>query len=122
MSDNMAVSQRPKQSLSRVAIIVIFICWFMTIFEGYDVVVFGTIVPSLLHYKPWALNPAQTGVISGILVVGMILGAFIVGPLADKFGRRNTVILDLLIFQFLCYYVALLLRQLYSAYFALLVV
>jgi AAHS family benzoate transporter-like MFS transporter len=100
MSDNMAVSQRSKQSLSRAAIIVIFICWFMTIFEGYDVVVYGTVVPSLLHYKPWALNAAQAGIISGILVVGMIFGAFFVGPLADNFGRRNIVILDLLIFSF----------------------
>lgn len=94
-----------KQVFSRVTIMVILICWFMTIFEGYDIVVYGTVVPSLLHYKPWALNPAQAGAISSVIVVGMMLGALCVGPLADVFGRRTTVIINLIVFSislFLC--------------------
>jgi len=94
-----------KQAFSRVMLTVILICWFMTIFEGYDIVVYGTVVPSLLHYKPWVLNPAQAGAISSVIVVGMMLGALCVGPLADVFGRRTTVLINLIVFSislFLC--------------------
>lgn len=105
MSSNTVVSQNPKQMFGRATVIVVLVCWFMTIFEGYDIVVYGTVVPSLLHYKLWSLNPAQAGAISSVIVVGMLLGALCVGPLADLFGRRNTVLLDLVVFPlslFLC--------------------
>lgn len=105
MSMSTAASQNEKQTFGRVTFIVVLICWFMTIFEGYDLVVYGTVVPSLLHYKPWNLNAAQAGAISSLIVIGMILGALLVGPLADLLGRRNTILLDLLVFSislFLC--------------------
>jgi AAHS family benzoate transporter-like MFS transporter len=105
MSGNTTASQNAKQTFGRATLIVVLICWFMTIFEGYDLVVYGTVVPSLLHYKPWTLNPAQAGAIGSIVVVGMLLGALCVGPLADVFGRRTTILFDLLIFSlsmFLC--------------------
>jgi AAHS family benzoate transporter-like MFS transporter len=105
MSNNTVVSQNPQQTFGRATVIVVLICWFMTIFEGYDIVVYGTVVPSLLHYKHWSLNSAQAGAISSVIVVGMLLGALCVGPLADVFGRRNTMLLDLLVFSlslFLC--------------------
>src|SRR5690348_4903982 len=95
-----------KEHVSRKAtIVVILLCWFMTIFEGYDIVVYGTVVPSLLHYKPWGLNPGQAGAIGSVIVAGMMLGALFVGPFADVFGRRATLIIDLFTFSismFLC--------------------
>ncbi|MBV9231223.1 MAG: aromatic acid/H+ symport family MFS transporter, partial [Chloroflexi bacterium] len=105
MSTNTVATGSEKQTLSGVTITVVLICWFMTIFEGYDIVVYGTVVPSLLHYKPWGLNPGQAGVIGSLIVFGMFFGALFVGPLADLFGRRTTMIVDLLIFSismFLC--------------------
>lgn len=105
MSNNTVVAQDTTQRFGRVAILVILICWFLTIFEGFDIVVYGTVVPSLLHYKPWHLNPAQAGTIGSVIVLGMLFGALCVGPLADLFGRRKTVILNLLVFSislFLC--------------------
>ena len=105
MSNNTVASRNPQQTFGRATVTVVLICWFMTIFEGYDIVVYGTVVPSLLHYKLWSLNPAQAGAISSVIVVGMLFGALCVGPLADVFGRRNTMLLDLIIFSlslFLC--------------------
>jgi len=105
MSNNKIVSPPVRPTFGRATVTVVLICWFLTIFEGYDIVVYGTVVPSLLHYKPWALNPAQAGAIGSVIVVGMAFGALCVGPLADLFGRRNTMIINLLIFSislFLC--------------------
>jgi AAHS family benzoate transporter-like MFS transporter len=105
MSVDPVTGQNEKPRLSRATVIVVLICWFLTIFEGYDIVVYGTVAPALLQYKPWALNPAQVGLISSTIVFGMVFGALLVGPLADVFGRRNTVLADLLVFSismFLC--------------------
>jgi MFS transporter, AAHS family, benzoate transport protein len=105
MSNNTTNSTRARSTSNRASVTVVLICWFLTIFEGYDLVVYGTVVPSLLHYKPWTFNPAQAGAIGSVIVIGMIFGALFVGPLADLFGRRNTVIIDLIIFSlslFLC--------------------
>jgi MFS transporter, AAHS family, benzoate transport protein len=103
MSLNRAIDKKPM--FRKATIVVILLCWFMTIFEGYDIVVYGTVVPSLLHYKPWGLNPGQAGTIGSVIVAGMFLGALLVGPFADVFGRRTTMIIDLLVFSismFLC--------------------
>jgi len=47
--------------------------------------------------KEWALTGKQTGLMLNLFLVGMLLGAFAFGRLADRIGRRPTAALSLLI-------------------------
>jgi MFS transporter, AAHS family, benzoate transport protein len=66
--------------------------FFALAFEGYDLIVYGSAVPTLLAYPDWHLTPAQVGAIGGAALLGMCVGSPIAGWLADRFGRRTVYI------------------------------
>lgn len=73
--------------------VVVILCWSMVIFEGYDLVMYGTVVPSLLHYKAWHFTPALAGTFGSYVVIGMLVGALLVGMLTDWVGRKGTLVI-----------------------------
>ncbi len=77
------------------------------VFEGYDLIVYGTAVPALLAYPAWALTPAKVGAIGGAAFLGMFVGAPLAGWLSDRFGRRRLFISLLCFFSFMMVLVAL---------------
>ncbi len=66
-----------------------------TLFDGY-----GTLVPAyVIHFviKPWHLAPSNAGFLVSSGLIGFAIGAIAHGPVADKFGRRPTLIGGLVI-------------------------
>lgn len=49
--------------------------------------------------KEWQLNSSQMGLIGSISSVGMAIGAVVFGILADKIGRKNSLLCSLLLFS-----------------------
>ena len=41
------------------------LCWIAVALEGFDLVVLGVVLPTLLKYDDWGLNPNSASVISG---------------------------------------------------------
>jgi MFS transporter, AAHS family, benzoate transport protein len=76
----------------RSAALVIALCWLIVVFDGYDLIVYGTTIPSLLAEPGWRLTPATAGTIGSLAFVGMLVGALTAGSLADRLGRRRTII------------------------------
>lgn len=70
---------------------------FLMAFEGYDLVVFGTVVPKLMEH--WSLTSVEAGALSSYGLVGMMFGAIIFGILADRIGRKKVVIISSLLFS-----------------------
>lgn len=70
---------------------VIACCWFAITVDGYDLIVYGTVVPALIGGE-WALTPAQAGQIGSLALVGMMIGALLAGVLTDRMGRRRLMI------------------------------
>ncbi|MTD53043.1 MFS transporter [Amycolatopsis sp. RM579] len=68
------------------------------IFEGYDILVLGVTVPSLLK-SGWSLTPEYVGLIGSAAVFGMGLGAFTAGTLTDLIGRRRMYLATVLCFS-----------------------
>ncbi|MGG4039508.1 MFS transporter [Heyndrickxia ginsengihumi] len=66
-------------------------------FEGYDLVVYGSVVPILS--KDWGLSPIQAGIISSYGLFGMMFGSIILSFLADKFGRKLLIIISIIFFS-----------------------
>jgi AAHS family benzoate transporter-like MFS transporter len=62
-----------------------------TISEGFDINVFGLVVPSLA--KDWGLTPIQTGFLGSAGLAGMIIGSLLMGPLADKIGKAKALMI-----------------------------
>ncbi|MDH6493176.1 aromatic acid/H+ symport family MFS transporter [Streptomyces sp. SAI-127] len=75
-----------------VTLLVLAICGITVIADGYDVVVYGAVIPPLLHEPGWHLTPAGAGLIGSFALVGMLIGATTVGTLTDTLGRRRTLI------------------------------
>lgn len=78
---------------------VLALCWATIVFDGYDLISFGTVLPSLLRYRPWGLNAAEAGQIGSLALVGMLIGALVVGTLTDLVGRRRIMLFCLVWFS-----------------------
>ncbi|MBB6445275.1 MFS transporter [Bacillus benzoevorans] len=73
------------------------------IFDGYDIVIYGTVVPVLI--EEWNLGPVEAGALGSYGLFGMMFGAILLGILADAIGRKKVIILSLFLFSlftFLC--------------------
>ncbi|WP_057887764.1 MFS transporter [Companilactobacillus mindensis] len=67
------------------------------LFDAADVALLSFIM-SLLK-KEMTLTDGQIGLVSSITTVGMMIGAVLFGYLADKFGKKNIIIITLLLFS-----------------------
>lgn len=68
---------------------VVAVCFAAIVFDGYDLIIYGSTIPALLDYDPWSLSRGQAGAIGGYALLGMFFGAIAAGTLTDKFGRRK---------------------------------
>ncbi|HSO17307.1 MAG TPA: aromatic acid/H+ symport family MFS transporter [Arthrobacter sp.] len=71
---------------------VLILCFVAIVFDGYDLVVYGSTVPTILKFQEWGVNPAQAGLIGSLALVGMLVGTLSVGILTDKLGRRRIML------------------------------
>ncbi|MEH7377007.1 MFS transporter [Neobacillus drentensis] len=72
--------------------------FFIISFDGYDLVVYGTVVPTLI--EKWNLSPVEAGAIGTYGLFGMMFGAILFGTLADRIGRKNVIAITLVLFSF----------------------
>ena len=67
------------------------------ILEAFDI---GIIAPVLFILKgEWQLTPSQTGLVGSAGTLGIVLGLLPAGRLADRFGRKTTLIWGIAIFS-----------------------
>ncbi|GAA4079309.1 MFS transporter [Nocardioides kongjuensis] len=72
--------------------LVVAICFAAIVFDGYDLISYGSTVPSLLAYEEWSLTPAEVGALGSYALLGMLFGALASGPLTDRLGRRKVLL------------------------------
>ncbi|TQC47320.1 MFS transporter [Rhodococcus sp. WS4] len=76
----------------RAGLLVLLFCFVTIIFDGYDLVVYGSTVPTLLAFEAWSLHSAGVGVIGSLALIGMLIGTIAVGFLTDRLGRRRIML------------------------------
>jgi AAHS family 4-hydroxybenzoate transporter-like MFS transporter len=62
------------------------LCAFGLLFDGFDVQAIGFVAPALT--KDWGITKAALGPLFSANLFGMLIGAPLLGSLADKIGRR----------------------------------
>ncbi|MFO6502152.1 MFS transporter [Serratia marcescens] len=72
-------------------------CAFIIVFDGFDLAVLGVVLPELM--ANWGITAAQAGLLGSYTLVGMMLGAILLGPLSDKIGRKKTISLCIITFS-----------------------
>ena len=78
------------EKMSPLQIIVIFITVMLNAIDGFDVLSISFAAPGIA--KEWGTTPAALGVVMSMELVGMAIGSFILGGVADKMGRRVTLL------------------------------
>ena len=69
----------------------------LMLFDGYDLVVYGAVVPTLM--EEWGISAVQAGMYGSYALFGMMFGALIFGTLADKLGRKKIIMICVSIFS-----------------------
>jgi AAHS family 4-hydroxybenzoate transporter-like MFS transporter len=67
------------------------LCFFVVLFDGFDVAVMGFIAPSLI--QDWGLSKAAFGPVMSAGMVGLAIGALTAGPYSDRLGRKKVLLI-----------------------------
>ncbi|MCC9144525.1 MULTISPECIES: MFS transporter [unclassified Arthrobacter] len=78
---------------------VVILCWLTVVFEGFDLVALGASIPTLLDTQHAGIDAAGATFVATISLVGVGIGAALIGPISDRFGRRLPLIICVLLFS-----------------------
>lgn len=77
---------------SKASAAAVLVCWLLVVFDGYDLIVYGTVQSSLITETGWGLTKATAGTVGSMAFLGMMIGAIFAGRMADSWGRRRTIL------------------------------
>ncbi|MFD9000307.1 MFS transporter [Streptomyces sp. NPDC059582] len=95
MSSSPALSARG----SRLAFLVVGLCWLAVLFDGLDMFIYGSVLPHLLATKTFGLTPDQAGDLGSYATFGMLVGALAAGTVADRVGRKKLMVSCVVVFS-----------------------
>jgi AAHS family benzoate transporter-like MFS transporter len=75
------------------------LAWTAVLLDGFDLVVLGSVLPTLLRDHVWGLTPGTASVVSTFGLIGMMIGALVIGTVTDLIGRRKTLIIAVVAFS-----------------------
>jgi AAHS family 4-hydroxybenzoate transporter-like MFS transporter len=87
------VDARP---LSRVQKQLLLLCFAVVAVDGFDTAIIGFIAPAIR--AEWGVAIARLGPLFAAGLFGLMLGAFAVGPLADRHGRKTMLVASMVVF------------------------
>ncbi|WP_344119049.1 aromatic acid/H+ symport family MFS transporter [Kocuria aegyptia] len=79
------------------------LCWIAVLLDGFDAVVLGAVLPSMLENNDLGMTTAQGTAVATAGLVGMMLGALTMGYLTDRLGRRKMLIGAVVLFSLLTF-------------------
>ncbi|MCU1516849.1 MAG: arabinose efflux permease family protein [Pseudarthrobacter sp.] len=97
MTQPHAVIAENPQKEARTANWVAFIICTALLFDGYDLVIYGTVLPGLLA-DPGQIGKfdmATAGLLGSWALIGVLVGSLICGAVGDFFGRRRLLLLGI---------------------------
>ena len=86
-----------KSTLKPFHYVLISCLFFIMMFDGYDVVIYGATIPFLK--ADWGISTIMAGSISSYTTIGTAIGAVIFGLYADRFGKKNVIVFTIFLFS-----------------------
>jgi MFS transporter, AAHS family, 4-hydroxybenzoate transporter len=80
-------------------ILIAVLCGLIVFAEGYDAQAIAYAAPSI--GAAWKIGKGAMGPVFGAGLTGIMIGSLFISPLADKFGRRNVILISTLVFALL---------------------
>jgi len=77
---------------TRAGLLTVLVCWLLVVFDGYDLIVYGTVQTTLIETTGWGLTKATAGTVGSVAFAGMLVGAILAGRLSDSLGRKRAVL------------------------------
>lgn len=78
--------------VSRFQILISTMCFLIVALDGFDIAIIGFIAPHIR--SEWQLSMVSLGPLFSAGLLGLMVGAFCSGPMADRIGRRRVLILS----------------------------
>src|SRR3977135_2701159 len=82
--------------ISRFQYVIFALCVMIMMCDGFDTQVLAYVAPSIA--PEWKLSPFIFVPVFAAVLLGSMVGAFAFGYLADKFGRKRTLVLCMILF------------------------
>lgn len=71
-------------------VLVVGLCFALNVFDGFDILAISFTAPAIRD--EWGLSAQALGALFSASLAGMMLGSFLLAPLADRLGRRPAII------------------------------
>ncbi len=93
---HVVIAEDPKKE-ARTANWVAFVICTALLFDGYDLVIYGTVLPGLLadSSQIGAFDAVTAGLLGSWALIGVLVGSLICGAVGDFFGRRRLMLLGI---------------------------
>ena len=78
---------------------VLALCWLALLFDGFDLFMYGAVLPDLLADRQFGLTEGLAGTLGSVATFGMLIGALCTGIVTDRWGRRRALIGGVLLFS-----------------------
>ncbi len=83
------------EPMSRFQVIAVAICLVINFLDGFDVLAIAFAAPEIA--REWSVQPKMLGVVFSAGLAGMVFGALLLSPIADRLGRRVLIFICLAI-------------------------
>lgn len=72
-------------------------CFYAIAFDGFDIAMYGVGLPWMM--EELNLTPIEAGAVGSYSLIGMMVGALVLAPIADRYGRKNVLVICMFLFS-----------------------